>query len=466
MRSSQRSTLAVVLLATVMLMLDISVVNTALNDIATSLDTDLQGLQWVGDAYTLALSAAVLTMGSLADRFGRRRLFTVGLVSFTLASLACGLAGSIGELVAFRAAQGLGASILFATSLALLAQAFPKPAERGKALAAYGAAIGASFAIGPLVGGALTSGLGWRSVFLVNVPAGAAALLLVRRIEESRDPRSPRVDWAGQIALAGGLFLLVLALLRGNEDGWTSAAILAELGGAAVLLAGFAVIESVVKEPMLPLGLFRVRQFAGTQVAALGISASLFAIYFYVTLYLQQILGLSPLAAGAAYVPATLVNFGVAGATATFLPRLGIRRAISGGLALTAGGLAMLLVTGVDSSWALILPGMVVAMIGTGVINPALSAAGLSALPPEQSGLAAGAIDTFRAAGIAVGVALWGAFIPAHPSSPQAFVDGLHTAYVGCTIVALIGAVGAFLLFEGQARTVRSVAGRPVPEAA
>src|SRR5204862_5485518 len=180
---------------------------------------------------------------------------------------ACGLASSIGELVAFRAVQGLGASILFATSLALLAQAFPKPAERGKALAAYGAAIGAAFAIGPLVGGALTSGFGWRSVFLVNVPLGLATIAAtVKWVQESRDEHARKIDWPGQTVLGAGLFLLVLALLRGNEDGWTSTAIVAELGAAAVLLALFGLIEHRVREPMLPLGLFKNRQFAGAQL--------------------------------------------------------------------------------------------------------------------------------------------------------------------------------------------------------
>src|SRR3954447_18520432 len=247
-------TLAVVCAATAMLMLDIAVVNTALSRIAEDLDTGLSGLQWVVDAYTLALASTVLTAGALADRLGRRRVFTVGLALFTGASLACGLAQDITMLNSARALQGLGAAIMFAVSLALLAHAFPGARERAGALAAYGATIGASFAVGPLVGGLLTSGLDWQWIFLVNLPIGVFCLWATRTsLQESRDPQARRIDWPGQITLTAGLFLLVLALLRGNEQGWTSAAIVAELAGAALALIAFVIVELRVREPMLPM---------------------------------------------------------------------------------------------------------------------------------------------------------------------------------------------------------------------
>src|SRR5918998_240513 len=270
---TQRWTLAVVCAATAMLMLDIAVVNTALSRIADDLDTGLSGLQWVVDAYTLALASVVLTAGALADRLGRRRLFTLGLGLFTLASVACGLAQDITMLNTARAVQGLGAAVMFAVSLALLAHAFPGPRERAGALAAYGAAIGGAFAIGPLVRRLLTSGLDWEWIFLVNVPIGAACIWLTHRyVEESRDPHARRIDWPGQLTLSGGLFLLVLALLRGNEQGWTSAPILAELAGAAAALVAFVLVERRVREPMLPLRLFRDPSFTGAQLAAFAIS--------------------------------------------------------------------------------------------------------------------------------------------------------------------------------------------------
>ena len=205
--------------ATAMLMLDIAVVNTALSAIAADLDTGLSGLQWVVDAYTLALAATVITAGSLADRFGRRRLFGIGLGIFTATSLLCAAAQSITMLNASRAAQGVGAAIMFAVSLAVLSNAFPRMEERIKALAAYGATMGGSFAVGPLVGGALTSGLDWRWIFLINLPLGLLCLWIVRRfVAESMDPRAPRVDRPGLVTLTGGLFLLVFALLRGNDE--------------------------------------------------------------------------------------------------------------------------------------------------------------------------------------------------------------------------------------------------------
>ena len=316
-RSNSNLTIAVACLATSMLMLDISVVNTALSDIADGLDTGLSGLQWVVDAYTIPLAATVLTAGAIADRFGRRRLFALGLGLFTAMSALCGAAGGIEVLVGSRALQGLGASMMFATALALISQVTPKPEDRVKALAAYGAAIGASFALGPFVGGSLTELFGWRAIFLINVPIGAVALWITYRfVAEGKDPTPRRVDVPGQLTLIGGLFLLVLALLRGNEEGWGSAGIVASLAGAAAFLIAFVVIEARSREPMLPLRLFRERPFAGAQVAVFAISASFFAVFFYVTLYLQTVLGMSPIETGLVYLPGTFLVFVVSGATA------------------------------------------------------------------------------------------------------------------------------------------------------
>ncbi|HVF78032.1 MAG TPA: MFS transporter [Solirubrobacteraceae bacterium] len=450
---TQRWTLAVVCAATAMLMLDIAVVNTALSRIAEDLNTGLSGLQWVVDSYTLALAATVLSAGVLADRIGRRRMFAIGLAIFTLASLACALSPSIGALNTARAVQGVGAAIMFAVSLALLAHAFPGPVERTKALAAYGATIGASFAVGPAVGGALTSGLDWQWIFLINIPIGIACLAItLNRVQESRDPRPRGIDWPGQITLASGLFLLVLGLLRGNEDGWASTAIVLELSAAAVLLGAFVAIEGRVREPMFPLGLFRRPDFTGAQLAAFAISASFFAIFLYVTLYLQQILGLSAIEAGLVYIPGTLVMFVVSGATASLGTRVHPGTLISGGLVLVSAGMALMLIAGESSSWTMVLPGSIIAMIGTGLFNPAVSAVALGSVPAEQSGLAAGVNDTFRQAGIAVGVAALGALVPAEAAlgggSPAAYVDGLHQAAIAGAGLALAGAIAAYVLIR------------------
>src|SRR3954468_1264848 len=444
----KRGTLAVVCLATAVLMLDIAVVNTALPHIASDLNASLSGIQWVVDAYTLALASVVLTAGSIADRIGRKKVFTVGMVLFTVASIACAMAGGIEVLDIARGIQGIGGALLFATSMSLLAEAFPRPEERVKALAAYGASIGAAFAFGPLVGGALTSAFGWEAVFFVNVPLGILGLIgTARYVRESRDANARGLDWAGQGTLSAALFLLVLGLLRGNEDGWSSTPILLELGGAAVLLAAFVAIQRRVKYPMLPLGLFRRPDFTGAQVAAFGISASFFALFLYTTLYLQNILGLSAIEAGLVYMPGTLVMFVVSGLSAQLANRVAPGVMIAGGLGLVTIGLVMFLNVGVDSSWLALEPGFLVASIGTGVFNPAVSQVALGSAPQHMSGLAAGVNDTFRQAGIAVGVAAFGAMIPSSAGlgggDPVAFVDGLHVALIAGAALAAVGAIAS-----------------------
>ena len=453
--------------ATAILMLDIAVVNTALPSIGEDLDTGIGGLQWVVDAYTLALAAVVLTAGSLADRFGRRRVFACGLVVFSVASAACAAAGSIEMLHAARAIQGLGAAILFATSLALLADAFPIERERTGALAAYGATIGASFAIGPAVGGVLTTALGWRWVFLVNIPIGIAALAVtLREVRESRDPRAPRVDVPGLLSLTTGLFLLVFGLLRGNEDGWGSAVIVAALSGAAVLLAAFVAIEARSTHPMLPLELFRSRAFTGAQLDRVR----------DLRLVLRDLPLLLDLPAERARAVRDRGRSGVRPQHARDGRRLRRHRAaqprvhpgvlVSGGLILVAAGMAMLTVAQVDSSWTVLLPGITVALVGTGLFNPSVSAVALNSVPAEQSGLAAGINDTFRQAGIAIGVAGLGALIPTgdllRGGSAADYVDGMHTALLAGAVLAAAGAIAGALLIhnrtEGEMATPANVA--------
>ena len=454
MQAKQRWTLVVVCAATMMLMLDIAVVNTALSRIAEDLNTGLSGLQWVVDAYTLALASVVLTAGALADRLGRRRLFAIGLGIFTVASGLCALAQDIVFLNTSRAVQGIGAAIMFAVSLALLAQAFPSAKERAGALAAYGATIGASFAIGPLVGGLLTSGLDWQWIFLINIPIGIACLYVTyEHVLESRDPNARGIDWAGQVTLTAGLFLLVLALLRGNEDGWTSTPIVAELIGAVVALTAFVVAELRVKHPMLPLKLFRDGSFSGAQITAFAISSTFFAIFLYITIYLQQILGLSAIEAGLVYLPGTLVMLVVSGATAQLGAKVPARTMIAGGLALVAIGMGLFMLAGAESSWVILMPGFLVASVGVGLFNPALTNVALSSVSQDQSGVAAGVNDTFRQAGIAVGVAALGALIPAEHAfggDAGAYVSGMHDALLAGGLVAAAGALGGWFMISSK----------------
>jgi EmrB/QacA subfamily drug resistance transporter len=466
MPSSKRPTLIVTCLATAMLMLDIAVVNTAMPHIGGDLHAGLDSLKWVVDAYTLALATTVLTVGSLADRFGRRNVFAAGLVVFTVASLVCALADSIAMLDTARVVQGIGASGLFASSLALLVKAFPQERERNGAMAIYGATIGASFAVGPLVGGALTSGLSWRWIFLINLPIGIGALVVtLRRVVESRDPAARRVDVPGQVALTGGLFLLVLALLRGNDVGWGATSTVVELASAVALLVAFVGIERRVREPMLPLGLFRVPAFAGAQITVFAISASFFAVYLYATLYLQNVLGLSAIEAGLAYLPGTVIMFFVSGASAQLVERVGARLLIAGGLALIAAGLGLMTLATETSSWTIILPGFLLASIGTGLFNPALSGVAMSSAPIEMSGLAAGVSDTFRQGGIAVGIAALGALIPSTGVHlhDAAYVDGMRTALIVGAAVSAVGAIAGWRLIAGRGT---AQLGAAVPEAA
>ena len=453
---NKHGTLALVCVATAMLMLDIAVVNTALPRIAHDLHSGLSGVQWVIDAYTLTLATVVLSAGSLSDRFGRRLIFAIGMGLFTVASLACAMAGSMALLNGARAVQGIGAAMLFASSLAILADAFPDTAERATAFAIYGATIGASFALGPLIGGALTSGVSWQAIFLVNLPLGVFAIATTFVwVRESRDPAPRGLDWPGQTTLASGMFLLVLALLRGNQLGWGSTQILAELAGAAALLIAFILVERRVREPMLPPRLFRLPAFTGAQLAVFAMSASFFALFLYTTLYLQNILRLSPLDAGLVYLPGTILLFVVSGATAELMKRISAGTLIIAGLILTAAGLILMTVAQADSSWLALLPGVLVVCAGTGLFNPALAGVALGSLDDTQSGLAAGVNDAFRQGGIAIGVAAYGVLVPAGAAlgrgSSASFVNGLHQAlWIGAGVAA-VGAVVAVKLIGTKA---------------
>src|SRR5215204_3544950 len=403
-------TLIAVSVATVMLLHDITVVNVALPSIRADLGASFTDLQWVVDAYALTLAALVLTAGSLADRLGRRRLFATGLGVFSLASLLCALAPDPTFLNGARALQGIGGAVMFAVSLALVAQEFPAGRERGTAMGIYGASIGVAVAIGPLVGGALTDSLGWESVFYLNVPVGIAAIgVTYWKLRESRDPNATRVDWAGVATFSAALFLLVLALVRGNDEGWGSTLIVSLLAGSAVLLAAFVAVERRVAEPMLPLGLFRRPSFTGVQLAAFAISGSAFALFLYLTLYLQNYLGYSPFEAGLRYLPITVASFIAAPISGALLSRVPARLMMSGGLA--AAGVGLLLMSGIETGdeWTTLLGGFLVAGAGVGLLNPVIADVAVSVVPKEQSGMAAGINDTFRQVGVSVGIAAWGA---------------------------------------------------------
>ncbi|MBN1528649.1 MAG: MFS transporter [Thermoleophilaceae bacterium] len=403
-------TLIVVSVATFMLLLDITVVNTALPAIHDDLGASFTELQWVIDAYTLSLAALVLTAGVLADRLGRRRVFAVGLGIFTVASALAGFAPDPTFLNVARAIQGVGGAVMFAVSLALVAQEFKPGRERGVAMGVYGATIGVAVAFGPLVGGALVEGIGWESIFFLNVPIGLAALVVTySHVQESRDPNASRIDWAGLVTFSTALFLLVLGLIRGNDEGWGSTLIVSLLASSGALMAAFLVIQTRVREPMLPLHFFKKPAFTGVQLAALAVSSSMFSLFLYITFYLQGYLGHEPLEAGLIYLPLTVTNFFVAAGTGALLAKVQARYLMSAGLVIT--GVGLLLMGGLDptSDWTALLAGFILSGAGVGIINPVIADVAVSVVPKEQSGMASGINDTFRQVGIAIGIAAWGA---------------------------------------------------------
>jgi EmrB/QacA subfamily drug resistance transporter len=402
-------TLIAVSVAIFMLLLDITVVNVALPDIQSSLHASFSDLQWVVNAYSLTLAAFLLTAGALADLFGRRRVFVTGLIVFTLSSAACGLSGSPLVLNLARAIQGVGGAMMFATSLALIASAFHGK-ERGVAFGIYGGVIGAAVAVGPVIGGVITSGIGWEWIFFVNVPIGIAAVALtLTQVSESRDPNARGVDWLGLVTFSGALFMFVFALVQGNGKGWGSTEIVGLLAGAAVLLALFFVAETRQSRPMLDLSLFRRPAFTGASIVAFSVSASMFSMFLYLTLYIQDILGFSPLQAGLRFLPITLVSFVVAPISGRLSERVPIRLLLGCGLVLVSGGLLAMTAVDASSGWTTLIPGFLLAGVGIGMINPPLASTAVGVVHHSRSGMASGINNTFRQVGIATGIAGLGA---------------------------------------------------------
>jgi EmrB/QacA subfamily drug resistance transporter len=461
-------TLVAVAVGTFMLLLDITIVNVALPDIQRALHASLADLQWVIDAYALTLAAFQLTAGSLADRFGRRLVFAIGIVVFTLGSLLCGLASSPAFLAIARAFQGVGGAIMFPTGLALLSSAF-HGRERGAAFGVFGAITGIAVAVGPVVGGALVSGLSWRWIFFVNLPIGIFALAIVlRQVLESRDPHPRRVDLLGLTTFSAGLALLVYGLIRSNEDGWGAGNVVFALIGAAALLVAFAIAEAVQREPMFDLTLLRKPTFVGGLVGAFTISASLFSCFPYLVLYLQLGLGFSAIEVGVRFLVLSGPIFFTAAIAGRLADSVPTRFLIGPGFAFV--GLSLLLMRGIDPgmSWTHLIPGFVVAGVGAGLVNVPLAQTAVGVVEPARAGMASGINATFRQVGIATGVAALGAIFSHHASEaargPQALiglVDGLNAILLIGGILAFVAAALTLVLIRPQ-----DFVAVPAPEAA
>jgi EmrB/QacA subfamily drug resistance transporter len=433
-------TLLAVCTGVFMLLLDVTIVNVALPDIRDAFGASLADLQWVIDAYALSLAALLLTAGSIADLRGRRLVFAVGIGVFTLGSLLCGLAGGTTYLALARALQGVGGAIMFATSLALLAQAFA-PQERGTAFGVFGAVTGIAVAIGPVLGGAITSWLSWRWIFFVNLPVGAVALAVtLLRVEESRAPGARRPDWAGCVTFTVALAALVYGLIRSHADGWGSATVAGSLGAAAVLLVAFLAIERRSAAPMLDLALLRVPTFDGGLVAAFAISASIFSLLTFLVLYIQGVLGYSALQTGVRFLPLTLAIFVTAGIAGRLVDRVPVRLLIAPGFLLVGTGLLLMRGLQAGDDWTHFLPGFVVAGIGAGLVNVPLASTAVGVVEPERAGMASGINSTLRQVGVATGVALLGSVLASQLR--DAVADRLTGGPLGARADAIAEAVG------------------------
>jgi EmrB/QacA subfamily drug resistance transporter len=463
-------TLGAVSLGLFMIMLDNTVVNVALPSIQQSLGLSLSELEWVVAGYALTFAALMLTGGKLADLLGRRRVFVAGLVVFTLASLACGLAGSAEVLIGARVVQGIGAAMMNPATLSIITATFP-PRQRGTAIGIWAGVSALALAIGPLVGGLLSEHVDWSWIFFVNVPVGIVAIAAAYAfIDESRDTsRDQRPDVPGLVTSGVGLFALTYALIEANSHGWGSTRILGAFALAAVSLAAFVLLELRQRRPMLDLTLFRNATFSGANVAMLLVALAMFGVFFYVSLYVQQILGYSPVEAGASFLPATILIAVLAPFVGRVVDRVGSRWLTSSGMVLLALSLVLFARLGTGSSYWEILPGLVVMGVGMALTMTPTTAAAMGSVPRDQAGVGSAVLNSMRQVGGSLGIAITGAIV-AHVTStslaagdtqPVAFVHGFQRGLEVAAAIALAGAVVAVVSMRGHREQLRAPSDEP-----
>jgi len=443
----KRWTLLAVCLGTFMLLLDVTIVVVALPDIRTSLDAGFSSVQWTIDAYSLSLAAVLLPSGSLADLLGRRRVFAAGLVLFTLASLLCGIAQSSTMLVVFRAVQGIGGAAVFATSLALLAQTFHGK-ERGTAFAVWGAVAGVSTALGPVLGGLLTSGLSWRWIFLVNLPIGIFAVAItLTRVQEFRPGHARRLDVAGFAVFTAGLVALVYGLIEASSRGWGDGVVVGALVAAAVLLASFPLVERAVAQPMFDLSLFRKPTFVGGSIAAFGMNGSLYGMFLYLIIYLQNVQGYDALQSGLRLAIITAAAMVTAIPAGRLSAHINVKWLIGPGLVLV--GVGLMLMRGLDASseWTHLIPGFVLAGLGSGLVNAPLASTAVGVVEPKDAGMASGINTTFRQVGIATSIAALGSIL-ASREPKIGFPAALDELLLVSALLAFAAGAASFLLIR------------------
>src|SRR5471032_27412 len=471
---TRRLALIILCLGDLMIVLDTTIVNVALPTIRADLGFSQTSLAWVVNAYLLTFGGFLLLGGRLGDLFGHRRLFLIGIALFTTASLACGLAGSQHLLEGARAVQGLGGAVVSAVAFSLIMVMFTEPAERAKAMGVFGFVMAGGGSIGVLLGGILTNALDWHWIFLVNLPIGVLVFALSLRLLPTAvaKPANGRIDVAGAVTVTAALMLAVYAIVNGNQTGWASGQTLGLLGGAVALLVLFLGIESRVASPLMPLRIFRLRNVATANVVGVLWAAAMFAWFFLSALYLQRVLGYTPLQVGLAFLPANLIMGAFSlGLSAKLVMRFGFRKPLAIGLLLAAAGLVLFARAPVGGSFVVdVLPAMVLLGFGAGIaFNPMLLAA-MSDVAPQESGLASGVVNTAFMMGGALGLAVLASLAASRADSlcpsdgPLAALDGgYHAAFLAGAVFAVAAAVvGAVFLrtrMEAPARRAERAAG-------
>ncbi|MEV4436520.1 MFS transporter [Streptomyces sp. NPDC049585] len=457
--------LTAVCLGTFMLLVDVTIVVVALPDMAASLHTSFADLQWVMDGYALALAALLLGIGALADRAGHRRVYVAGLGFFALASLACGLASGPQALIAFRCVQGVGGAAMLATTTALIGRIY-QGRDRGVAFGVWGAVSGAASAAGPVLGGLLTEHLDWRWIFFVNLPLSVLAIAMtLRYVADLPGARSRGVDLPGTAAFTLAAGSVTYALIKGGDNGWTSATTLGLFALAAVALAAFVAVERRREQPLLDLSLFRGGSFTGLMIVGVLLSVAAFSYLAYISLWLQSVKGMGPVAAGLACVPMSAAAFVVASLSGRLLQGVAPRWTIGAGMLLIGAGALLQATVDADSDWTTLVAGLAVTGVGVGLATPVLASTAMASVAPERAGMASGAVNTARQLGNALGIAVLGVVFHAGltgalkdhgPSVPDP--SGTADALAGgqaAAVIAHAGPAGRALAHEAFASGLR-----------
>jgi EmrB/QacA subfamily drug resistance transporter len=456
-------TLAAVAFGLFMIMLDNTIVNVALPSIQRDLHMKISSLEWIVTAYALTFAALLVTGGKLGDYYGRRKMFTLGLAVFTAASLVCGLAPSAGFLIGARAVQGVGSALMNPATLSIITATFA-PRERGRAIGIWAGVSAMALAIGPLIGGVIVDNLNWNWIFFVNVPVGVVGIVVSELvIRESRDTSTEQsIDVPGLVTSGLGLLALCYALIEGNSLGWASAEVIGLFVASVALIGAFILLELHQRLPMLDLSLFKNPSFAGANTVAMLVSLGMFGVFFYVSLYVQNILGYSPTKAGATFLPMTCLIILVAPLAGHLSDTIGSRWLIATGMTLLGISSLLYLRVGTHAAYSDLLPQLLVGGVGMALVMSPMTSAAMASVQIDKAGVGSGVLNSFRQVGGSLGIALMGAILASyvHPGdrSPEDFVAGLHAALTTSALIAFGGALVAVVAIKPSLRREQQLA--------